>query len=286
MIRCGALDKLKYGRATLMFHLPRALQLAEQHQRNDDTGQNDLFGGGQVIAKDESVIEQKDEWDMDTRLAGERETLGLYLTGHPVDQYRHEIISIVGKNLRDRLAQPIIETGKSYRDRDANMVKVGGLLMHMRLRNSASGRMAFLTLDDNTARVDVAVFTDAYSTYKNLLVKDRILIIEGSMSIDEYNGKPRIRAKEIVGLEEARIEMGKRLTIYVDGQSHLNGLVNELQTTLSPFRQGSCKVFITYQNDAAEGRYQLSDEWRVVPEKELLRRLNRLNGVTAAKVGY
>lgn len=286
MIRCGALDKLKHGRATLMFHLPRALQLAEQSQRNDDTGQNDLFGGGQVIAKDESVIEQKDEWDMDTRLAGERETLGLYLTGHPVDQYRDELISIVGKNLRDRLAQPIVDTGKSYRNRDANMVKVGGLLMHMRLRNSASGRMAFLSLDDNTARVDVAVFTDAYSTYKNLLVKDRILIIEGSMSIDEYNGQPRIRAKEIVGLEEARIAMGKRLTILIDGQDHLNGLAGELQSTLKPFCDGQCRVLISYTSDAATARYQLGEQWSVVPEKELLRRLAKLHGVVGTKVSY
>jgi DNA polymerase-3 subunit alpha len=286
MIRCGALDKLKHGRATLMFHLPRALQLAEQNQRNDDTGQNDLFGGGQVIAKDESVIEQKEEWDMDTRLAGERETLGLYLTGHPVDQYRDELISIVGKNLRDRLAQPIIDTGTNYRNRDANMVKVAGLLMHMRLRNSASGRMAFLSLDDNTARVDVAVFTDVYSTYKDLLVKDRILIIEGSMSIDEYNGQPRIRAKEIIGLEEVRIAKGKRLTIMIDGKNHLNGLATDLQKTLQPFCDGKCRVLVSYTSNSATARYQLGEQWSVVPEKELLRRLAKLKGVIGTKVSY
>ena len=111
-------------------------------------------------------MEEKEEWDIDTRLAGERETLGLYLTGHPVDQYRDELVSIVGKNLRDRLAQPIKDNGNSYRKNDANTVKVAGLLMHMRLRNSPSGRIAFLTLDDNTARIDVAVFADAYSAYK------------------------------------------------------------------------------------------------------------------------
>ena len=70
MIRCGALDTLKHSRATLMHHLPRALLLAEQHQRNDDTGQNDMFGGGQVIARDESAIEQKEEWDMELIVSG------------------------------------------------------------------------------------------------------------------------------------------------------------------------------------------------------------------------
>ena len=219
-------------------------------------------------------------------LAGERETLGLYLTGHPVDQYRDELISIVGKCLRDRIAQPIIDTGKSYRNRDANMVKVGGLLMHMRLRNSPSGRMAFLTLDDNTARMDVAVFTDAFNTYKNLLVKDRILIIEGSMSIDEYNGLPRIRAKEITDLEDARIQHGKRLMISVDNSDNKTN-ISELGNTLKPYiAGGSCKVLISYKSAEAEAQFKFGEDWAVIPKKELLRELSSINGVLSAKVSY
>ena len=289
ILRAGALDKFKHTRATLMHHLPRALQLAEQHQRNDDTGQNDMFGGGQSIAR-EGGIEEKEEWDVDTRLAGERETLGLYLTGHPVDQYRDELVSIVGRNLRDRLAQPIKDTGKSYRNNDANMVRVAGLLMHMRLRNSPSGRIAFLTLDDNTARIDVAVFADAYSAYKNLLIKDRILIIEGAISIDEYNGKPRVRAKKIIGLDEERIENGKLLYVSIDGSEHDETqkvkLAHELMNTYKPYLGGKCRVKIRYRTDGEEGELDVGEQWRVVPDKELLRRLNKLKGVLEARVVY
>ena len=210
MIRSGAADVFMQNRATLMHALPKAVQLADQQQKNNDTGQNDLFGGGQVMAK-EALLEQKPEWDMDAKLAAERETLGLYLTGHPVDQYRQELSSIVGKNLRQRLAMPVPEV--DYRNRNKNTIKVAGLLMHMRLRNSPSGRIAFLTIDDNTARLDVAVFTDAYSRFKHLLVKDRILIIEGGLSIDEFNSQPRLRANEIVALEEVRVEKARGLIV-------------------------------------------------------------------------
>lgn len=285
MIRSGALDSFKHTRATLMHHLPRAMQTAEQHHRNDDIGQDDLFGGGQVVAR-EGVIDEKPEWDSDALLAAERETLGLYFSGHPVDQYRDELVSIVGKTLKERLAQPIAATENNYRNKDANTVKVGGLLMDMRLRNSPSGRIAFLTLDDNTARIHVAVFADAYSRFKNHLVKDQILIVDGSISIDEYNGKPRIRAKEITRLEEARVEYGKGLLIKVDAGQQKSALKDELENTLKLYRDGKCRVLIQYQTDQGEAKYQLGEQWNVVPEKELLRRLAGLEGVMGARVVY
>ena len=286
MIRSGAADVFIQNRATLMHALPKAVQLADQQQKNNDTGQNDLFGGGQVMAK-EALLEQKPEWDMDAKLAAERETLGLYLTGHPVDQYRQELSSIVGKNLRQRLAMPVPEV--DYRNRNKNTIKVAGLLMHMRLRNSPSGRIAFLTIDDNTARLDVAVFTDAYSRFKHLLVKDRILIIEGGLSIDEFNSQPRLRANEIVALEEVRAEKARGLIVEVDGTvtaERKSALAKELMATLQQYRGGQCHMEIQYQTDSEQGNLCLGEQWKVIPEQELLRRLNNLEGVTGIKVRY
>ncbi|MEM8843449.1 MAG: DNA polymerase III subunit alpha [Pseudomonadota bacterium] len=283
MIRSGALDSFNHTRASLMHHLPRALQAAEQHQRNDDLGQNDMFGGGKLIAR-EAKVEEKPEWDDDTLLAAERETLGLYFSGHPVDQYRDELISIVGKTLKDRLSTPIAPVENNYRNRDSNSIKVGGLLVEMRLRNSPSGRIAFLTLDDNTARIHVAVFADSYSQFKNLLVKDQILIVEGVISIDDYNGKPRVRAKNITRLEDARIEYGRGIIISVDDARQ--SLLGELESTLQPYRDGECRVHIRYKSDNVEAQYRLGKQWSVVPQRDLLRRLSTLNGVREARVVY
>ena len=286
MIRSGAADVFMQNRATLMHALPKAVQLADQQQKNNDTGQNDLFGGGQVMAK-EALLEQKPEWDMDAKLAAERETLGLYLTGHPVDQYRQELNSLVGKNLSQRLAMPVPEV--DYRNRNKNTIKVAGLLMHMRLRNSPSGRIAFLTIDDNTARLDIAVFTDAYSRFKHLLVKDRILIIEGSLSIDEFNSQPRLRANEIVALEEVRVEKARSLIIEVDGSvtaQQKSALAKDLMATLQQYCGGQCHMEIHYQTLTEQGNLRLGEQWKVIPEQELLRRLYNLEGVSAIKVRY
>jgi len=285
MIRSGAMDGFDHTRATLMHHLPRAMQTAEQHHRNDDLGQDDMFGGGKVVAK-EGVIDEKTEWDSDTLLAAERETLGLYFSGHPVDQYRDELVSLVGKTLRERLAQPIAPVESNYRNRDANTVKVGGLLMDMRLRNSPSGRIAFLTLDDNTARIHVAVFADAYSQFKNYLVKDQILIVEGVISIDDYNGKPRVRAKEVTRLDDARVDFGKGIVININAENRRPTLVAELEDTLKPYCEGKCKVLIQYQTSKGGAKFQLGDPWSVVPDRALLTQLSSLPGVEGARVVY
>jgi len=285
MIRSGAMDEFNHTRATLMHHLPRAMQTAEQHHRNDNIGQDDMFGGGQVIAK-QGVINEQTEWDVDTLLAAERETLGLYFSGHPVDQYRDELVSIVGKTLRERLSMPIAAVESNYRNRDANTVKVGGLLMDMRLRNSPSGRIAFLTLDDNTARIHVAVFADAYSQFKNYLVKDQILIVEGVISIDDYNGKPRVRAKQITRLEDARVDFGKGIIINISAAEKRPTLIAELENTLKPYCDGKCKVLIQYHTSHGEAKYQLGEPWSVVPDRALLAQLASLKGVDGARVVY
>lgn len=283
MIRSGACDCFNQTRATLMHHLPRAMQTAEQHHRNDSLGQNDMFGGEQSVVR-EGAVEQKPEWDSDTLLAAERETLGLYFSGHPVDQYFDELIAIVGKSLQQRLAMPIAPVEKKYHRQDANNVRVAGLLIDMRLRNSPSGRIAFLTIDDNTERMNVAVFSDTYSQFKHLLIKDQILIIEGAISIDERTGKPSMRAKDLTRLQDARLELGRALLITVSNPPV--SLVKELQTTLRPYCKGNCQVFIRYHSDSETAQFQLGSEWVVVPEQELLRRVKDLDAVVGVQVLY
>ena len=283
MIRSGACDCFNQTRATLMHHLPRAMQTAEQHHRNDSLGQNDMFGGEQSVVR-EGTVEQKPEWDSDTLLAAERETLGLYFSGHPVDQYFDELIAIVGKSLQQRLAMPIAPVEKKYHRQDANNVRVAGLLIDMRLRNSPSGRIAFLTIDDNTERMNVAVFSDTYSQFKHLLIKDQILIIEGAISIDERTGKPSMRAKDLTRLQDARLELGRALLITVSNPPV--SLVKELQTTLRPYCKGNCQVFIRYHSDSETAQFQLGSEWVVVPEQELLRRVKDLDAVVGVQVLY
>ena len=132
----------------------------------------------------------------------------------------------------------------------------------------------------------VAVFADAYSQFKHHIVKDQILIIDGVISIDDYNGKPRIRAKEITRLDDARIDHGKGIVICIDADQQKGTLIADLENTLKPYRDGDCKVLIQYQSAQGEAKFELGAQWKVVPERDLLRRLSSLEGVVAARVIY
>ena len=179
---------------------------------------------------------------------------------------------------------PVAKVENNYRRQDTNTVRVAGLLIDMRLRNSASGRIAFLTIDDTTERMNVAVFADTYSEYKHVLVKDQILVIEGSVSLDERTGKPSLRAKQVARLEDVRVEQGKAVLIKL-ADPEVN-LVAQMQATLKPYLKGKCQVHIAYSSQSAQAQFQLGPEWSVVPERELLRRLQELEGVVSTHIMY
>jgi DNA polymerase-3 subunit alpha len=99
LIRAGALDSLGDNRATQMANLPLAMKLAEQNSRNQDTGQDDLFGETTERSCSPQAKPSVPEWDEEQKLLGEKETLGLYLTGHPIIRYQDELERIISGTL-------------------------------------------------------------------------------------------------------------------------------------------------------------------------------------------
>src|SRR5262249_32806750 len=132
LIRSGSCDRIGPNRASLMHALPKALQLAEQGSKASEAGQNDLFGLGPAVAKAPKTIESLPEWSESIRLTGERETLGLYLTGHPIAQYEREIQSITSGRIADVAGAKPAGAGDSgfrYQGKPGN---VAGLLTQVR----------------------------------------------------------------------------------------------------------------------------------------------------------
>ncbi|UCE77950.1 MAG: DNA polymerase III subunit alpha, partial [Gammaproteobacteria bacterium] len=171
LIRAGALDALGENRASLMVQLPEALKSAEQHLRDSAAGQSDMFGSVVEPAAELPVITAANvpEWDEEQRLAGEKETLGLYLTGHPIDRYRAELASIISGPLAE-LNDEGPGAGASRQRGQEKTVVLAGLVVELRTRNTQSGaRMAFVTLDDRSARMEIRVFSRVFEQYRALL---------------------------------------------------------------------------------------------------------------------
>ncbi|MDX1696709.1 MAG: DNA polymerase III subunit alpha [Thiohalobacterales bacterium] len=291
LIRAGALDTLGETRATQQANLAQAFKLAEQRSRDEDTGQNDLFGAPEVATSLPTSRHILPEWEEEQRLQGEMDALGLYLTGHPIERYTGELANIItGRlaglaDLGTTLPAPAGKPGRP--NSNEKPVTIAGLVMSMRIRKTQrGGKIAFLTLDDRTARLDVRVFPEVYDKYQALLGKNKVLVVQGGLGLDDFTGGYQVTAQCIYDINQARELYARQLVVGVGSGLAGNGFVGTLAEILEPFREGHTRVCIDYRGSGAQARVALGDEWTVHPTDELLHRLRDLAGKDSVQVEY
>ena len=285
LIRSGAMDCFGFTRASLFQHIEKSLRHAEQRQRDNDAGQNDMFGHAEIGIKT-SKVQSLPEWEDEKKLFGERETLGLYLTGHPIKRYQGELKKITNKTISQILDSGVnLKDSWQFRD-DSKTILVAGLLDQIRMRNSPRGRIAFLMLDDNTGRIDVAVFANDYAKFGNLLIKDAILIVKGNLGWDEFTGRPRVRANEIWSFDEYLKQYGALLNIKIQANGDSLSFVHNLQQLLLPFKDGNCTILVEYQNNSVAAQLEFPEDWNISLDEKLLKRLSKVSEVKDTSVIY
>ncbi|MEJ2522033.1 MAG: DNA polymerase III subunit alpha, partial [Gammaproteobacteria bacterium] len=209
LIRAGALDRIGPNRATLMQRLPGALARAEQSARAEAAGQNDLFGVAPpppAAGGKSPVDDALPDWSPAERLAGERETLGLYLTGHPVDAVASDLAALTSARIADLGSERPGEDERGYGP-PRREVAVGGLIVDMRRR----GNRVTLVLDDRSGRMEVTLFDEVYQQSRHVVAKDAIVIVEGGLKFDDYLDDWRITAKRITDLDQAMADRARKL---------------------------------------------------------------------------
>jgi DNA polymerase-3 subunit alpha len=289
LIRAGAMDSLGGNRATLMHRLPGAMQAAEQQSRAQAAGQDDLFGLAEPAApvESEEAVELREtlpEWSEAVRLAGERETLGLYLTGHPITEYEREIRPLVSGRIADiGGARPVGAGDGGWRGPGKN-VTVAGLVLEIRKR----GNRTSFVLDDRSGRIEITLFEDVYQQFRALVARDAILVVEGNLRFDDFADDWRISAKRIIDIAQAREQYARRLVLSWPAAANGEGrrLIAALEQALRPSRGGRCAVAIRYVGDAARANVLLGDEWCVRPSQDLIERLGQLVGREGVELVY
>lgn len=279
LIRAGAMDDLSPGRSTSIATLDSALKLAEQHSKNRTAGQNDLFGLSSSLDNEQSgemetafVITR--EWSEEERLAGEKQTLGLYLSGHPIDRYEQELNSLISTRLNALKPGPR---------------RVAGQVIAIRVINTRRGRMLIATLDDKTGRVEVVVYADILEQYGEYLIKDRIIIVEGECKEDEFSGGFSIRAELVADIERSRNDNARQLLLTLQStksNGQIANMINELREILTPFRHGQCPVYVDYADHQVTARLRFGEQWRVQLPDRLLDQLREKLGESHVSIEY
>jgi DNA polymerase-3 subunit alpha len=238
--------------------------------------------GGPALKLD---LPEADEWPLRQLLDGERDTLGHYLSGHPFDPYREEVRQLVGSDLGelDRLwgAAP---QGEKRGWRPEVQVVVAGLVVGIRRKGDSQ---VFVQLEDGRGRLECGVFAEAAADLSSLLVRDRVLVVQGGLREDEFNGGWSLRLKAAWDYEQLCAQHAQRLSLRLDLRDP--GAWQRVDAVLARHRPGPTPLRLHLQvgrpgQDGATGVLDLNGGNSVRIAPPLLDALRAQPGVRAVKV--
>ncbi|HQW76531.1 MAG: DNA polymerase III subunit alpha [Dokdonella sp.] len=279
LIQSGSMDALAVNRASLMAQLPEAMRAAEQQARNAQAGQNDMFGAASPAAVSIKLVEVED-WPAAQRLAGERDTLGHYLSGHPTDAWRELFARVVTCPIGELEKHHKPQEGRSRFGGGQSFTLAGAVLG---LRKQGDSR-AFVQVEDWSGRFEAVLYREAWSDYAALLSRDAILVFEGSLSIDDFSGNYQLRTQRVSTIESACESRARVLRLRVNGIG--GDFATRLYAVLETCRGGSTTVRIAFSNSSGRGEIELGPEWTVRASPALARTLAALDGVLDAEFVY
>ncbi|MES2663797.1 MAG: DNA polymerase III subunit alpha [Pseudomonadota bacterium] len=275
LIKAGALDELGPNRATLLASVEDAIRAAQQHANSHESGMFDLFGGMHLeMQKPRWAAAQP--WTLQQRLQGERDTLGLFLSGHPIDAYQEFIQSL---NFVSLNALRPTEKNKPFRG-------CGYVLQIRMMKNKRGERMAFLMLDDKKGRTELSVFSDAYLRFREILLKDRLLSFTADVQLDEYSGQTRVIAREIFDLEQMHSESIREVSIALNPMEWSAQQANALKKRIQQCEPGDCKVHFELRLSDSIGTFGLPRGINLLSDKTILQHLIDLFGNEAVTLRY
>ena len=278
LVRAGAMDSLATAkdidaaRAELLAGLPDAVQGAEQVAKSAEMGLEDMFGG--VAEPASTPRPATNPLTPKERLEGEKEALGLYFSGHPIERYLEEIRGFCRTSIDSLRPAPDLQLA-------AGFVISSRTLRHQR------GNMAFTRLDDRSGRIDACLYGDVYTQNRAKLEPDTILVVEGKVEADDREDGKRLRAERVMTLAEARTRF--RGAVVIDGtRCAANGsFAARLRQVLSRHQQpDGCPVHVDCATPGARGRVTLGKDWQVEASDALLGQLREAFGEQAVALSY
>ncbi len=285
MVKSGAMDGFGESRRSMMNQVPEALRSADQAAKAAAAGQNDMFGLAEpAVEVADNKPPELAEWQERLLLNNEKEALGLYLTGHPFDAVRFDARHLSDGKLSDIVAEPAPQTAKGERKygQAKREATVAGLIVDVRKR----GNRVSVVLDDDTARMEVSLFSEAFQEFRHLLVKDEIVVVTGGLRYDDFIGSWTINVKNVLHIDRVIESRAKGMVLSLAPNGQGENLLQRLHDLLLPFRAGSCDVSVRYIGESAAARLSLGPEWAVRPSRELRDKLTELLGNNNVRLLY
>lgn len=261
LIHAGALDRLHANRHAMVASIGLALQKAEQSLKNEEAGQTDLFGDVLSFeAENQSCLLDVPEYNEKIRLKLEKEVLGLYLTGHPISIYRAELTKLVECPLA------------ALRPEQWTKKLIAGLVVALRVKTTKSGsKMGFLTLDDQSARLEVVMRAKVLEACADIIAMDRVVLVYGKVAEDDFNGGIKMDAEQVVSLTDARIEKARAIKLFASDQVQPHA-IQALSALLKAYQavEVGLPLVVEFENELAKAQLITADGQLFRPDDALL----------------
>ncbi|MFI4938243.1 MAG: DNA polymerase III subunit alpha [Candidatus Berkiellales bacterium] len=273
LIKSGTFDAFGQERSHLMSTLDEAMKQAEQLSKNLQLGQHDLFQGIEDPIDSNNpnqiypLLKHIKAWTTPERLQGEKESLGMYFSGHPLE--------IVDCELK-KMGVETIDPNATPPQKERKVLIAGILVSHKSLQTRNGDRMCVMVLDDRFKRMEITLFPESYQKYRELLIKDQLLVIESTLSADTFKGGIRIVAQALHTLANAREKFVKKLHIKVQQEKLTDNFVDKLKECLMHHARGPCPVYIEFQQQQANTMIKLGRQWDTQPTSGLITMLSEM----------
>ncbi|HEX8817900.1 MAG TPA: DNA polymerase III subunit alpha [Terriglobales bacterium] len=277
LIKSGAMDSLG-RRAQLMTVLDKAIDRAVKAQRDAESGQHGLFG---VFQQEESEHESEKlpevpDWDEHMRLAAEKEILGFFITGHPLEKYRDKLQDLHALNTDD-LAAIKASTGKD------ESLCTAGIITNLRVLKSKRGDFyAQGTLEDMLGSIEMIVFPEAYRKLGEKVKLEVPVLVRGGLRVEE-GANPKLTVNDISSLDDAKVPLPRTLRIRVPLETATEATIDELHS-LCRERQGQAKVLFDLERAGDFMVVMEAEGYNVLPDRSFLARVEELCGRGAVRV--
>jgi DNA polymerase III subunit alpha len=277
LIKSGAMDGLG-RRAQLMAVLDRAIEGAQKTQRDAESGQHGLFGVFQEeeVSAAQTRLPDTPDWDEHTRLANEKEILGFFISGHPLEKYRDKLESLHALSTEE-ISALTRSTGK-----DEN-ITTAGIITNLKVLKSKRGDFyAQGALEDMSGAVEMLVFPEAYRKLQEKVKLEVPVLIRGGVRIEE-GANPKLTVNDISSLEDAKVPLPNSLRIRVPLESANESTVDALHT-LCALQKGMAKVLFDVERQGDFMVVMEAEGYNVMPDRNFIARVEELCGRGAVRV--
>ncbi len=278
LIKSGSFDIFGKTRSSLMSSYPESMKMADQNSKNISQGQIDIFGFSEEDSK-KIFVKKEEEWPTIKKLSFERDVLGFYLTGHPITEYENEINNIVSNNIHS------LKKGYKKNSSRGVLYKIAGVINSIRIRTTSNkDKLAQINLGDNSSNIDVVANNNLLD---ESISRDDIVIIEGTLRLDDYTNRLSFRAKSIHNLEDARILFATGVKFKIKNEKDLLALTGKLEELFSnKDRLGKCVIRIDYMSSGITKSLVLGENYKICPTSDIIKELEKLNCVERVELIY